>query len=195
AGPTLATFSEWLEVQRRQATPKSLFGPAIDYSRNQRASLVRYLDDARFAIDNGEAERAIRPLAVGRSNWLHVGGDGGVKDPPAALEGGGQRGAAPPQPVVVHRRRARSTRRTFRRCRRERPSSRCLGRPPRPDRLKELPSQPEVRQSGSSTDGSGQPLPGQRLLDLVEVALPVGTPIQVRAVGTRQGRFHDLAGH
>lgn len=26
------------------------------------------------AIDNGEAERAIRPLAVGRANWLHVGG-------------------------------------------------------------------------------------------------------------------------
>jgi transposase len=56
-----------------------LFGQAIEYSRNQWASLVRYLDDARFAIDNGEAERAIRPLAVGRSNWLHVGGDGGLK--------------------------------------------------------------------------------------------------------------------
>ncbi len=41
--------------------------------------MVRYLDDARFAIDNGAAERAIRPLAIGRSNWLHVGGDGGLK--------------------------------------------------------------------------------------------------------------------
>ena len=41
--------------------------------------MVRYLADARFAIDNGAAERAIRPLAVGRSNWLHVGGDGGLK--------------------------------------------------------------------------------------------------------------------
>ena len=28
---------------------------------------------------NGAAERAIRPLAIGRSNWLHVGGDGGLK--------------------------------------------------------------------------------------------------------------------
>jgi hypothetical protein len=79
AGPILATFSGWLETQRRSATPKSLFGQAIEYSRNQWASLVRYLDDARFAIDNGEAERAIRPLAVGRCNWLHVGGDGGLK--------------------------------------------------------------------------------------------------------------------
>ena len=70
AGPILATFSDWLEEQHRQATPKSLFGQAIEYSRNQWASLVRYLDDARFAIDNGAAERAIRPLAIGRANWL-----------------------------------------------------------------------------------------------------------------------------
>ncbi len=79
AGPILARFGDWIEGQRRSATPKSLFGQAIEYSRNQWALLVRYLDDARFAIDNGEAEHAIRPLAVGRSNWLHVGGDGGLK--------------------------------------------------------------------------------------------------------------------
>ena len=41
--------------------------------------MVRYLDDALFAIDNGAAERAIRPLAVGQAKWLHVGGDGGLK--------------------------------------------------------------------------------------------------------------------
>jgi transposase len=79
AGPILARFADWLEEQRRHATPKSLFGQALEYSRNQWRSLVRYLDDARFAIDNGVAERAIRPLALGRSNWLHVGGDGGLK--------------------------------------------------------------------------------------------------------------------
>ena len=79
AGPILAQFSAWLERQHRQATPKSLFGQALEYSRNQWSSLVRYLDDARFSIDNGEAERAIRPLAVGRGNWLHVGGDAGLK--------------------------------------------------------------------------------------------------------------------
>lgn len=66
AGLILATFSDWLEEQHRQATPKSLFGQAIEYSRNQWASLVRYLNDSRFAIDNGAFERAIRPLAIGR---------------------------------------------------------------------------------------------------------------------------------
>jgi len=79
AGPILARFRDWLDVHNRSATPKSLFGQAVGYARNQWASLVRYLDDARFAIDNGAVERAIRPLAVGRGNWLHVGGDGGLK--------------------------------------------------------------------------------------------------------------------
>ncbi len=79
AGPILAKFADWLEEQRRSATPKSLFGQAVGYARNQWPSLVRYLQDARFALDNGAAERAIRPLAVGRANWLHVGGDRGLK--------------------------------------------------------------------------------------------------------------------
>ena len=56
-----------------------MFGRAVGYARYRWASLVRCLDDARFAIDNGAAERAIRPLALGRVNWLHVGGDGGLR--------------------------------------------------------------------------------------------------------------------
>ena len=79
AGPILANFAGWLDLHSRSATPKSLFGQAVGYARNQWDSLVRYLDDARYDIDNGAAERAIRPLAIGRGNWLHVGGDGGLK--------------------------------------------------------------------------------------------------------------------
>jgi len=79
AGPILTAFADWLDARHRSATPKSLFGQAVEYPRNQWVSLVRYLDEARFSIDNGEAERAIRPLAIGRSNWLHLGGDGGLK--------------------------------------------------------------------------------------------------------------------
>jgi transposase len=79
AGPILTAFAYWLDVQHRSATPKNLFGQATGYARNQWPTLVRYLNDARFAIDNGAAERAIRPLAIGRANWLHVGGDSGLK--------------------------------------------------------------------------------------------------------------------
>ncbi|MDB5308761.1 MAG: Transposase family protein [Gemmataceae bacterium] len=43
-----------------------------------------YLTDGRLMIDNSAAEQAIRPLAVGRRNWLHLGGDGGLK-PTAVL--------------------------------------------------------------------------------------------------------------
>jgi transposase len=78
AGPILARFADWLELQGRSATPKCLFGQAVNYSRNQWPSLVRYVDDARFVIDNGAAERAIRSIAVGRANWLQIGGDGGL---------------------------------------------------------------------------------------------------------------------
>ena len=43
-----------------------------------------YLTDGRLAIDNGPAEQAIRPLCVGRRNWLRLGGDGGLQ-PTAVL--------------------------------------------------------------------------------------------------------------
>ena len=61
AGPILGRFADWLELQRRTTTPKCLFGQAVNYARNQWPSLIRYLDDARFAIDNGAAERPSAP--------------------------------------------------------------------------------------------------------------------------------------
>jgi hypothetical protein len=58
--------------------PKSSFGEAVSYARNQWPTLRRYLVDSRFAIDNNVTERALRPLAVSRKNWLFIGGDGGL---------------------------------------------------------------------------------------------------------------------
>ena len=43
-----------------------------------------YLTDGRLTIDNAPAEQAIRPLCVGRRNWLHLDGDGGLR-PTAVL--------------------------------------------------------------------------------------------------------------
>jgi hypothetical protein len=53
AGPILARYADWSENQGRSATPKSLFGQAIEYPRKQWPSLVRYLNDPRFSIENG----------------------------------------------------------------------------------------------------------------------------------------------
>ncbi len=78
AGPVLAAFADWLTDQDRVALPKSPFGRAVRYAVNLWPALTRYASDGRPGIDNGAAERAIRPLAVGRHNGLHIGGDGGL---------------------------------------------------------------------------------------------------------------------
>jgi hypothetical protein len=78
AGPILSPFAGWIEARHPTTRPKSPLGVAVPYARNQWPSRTRYVTDGRFAIDNGPAERAIRPLAVGRRNWLFIGGDGGL---------------------------------------------------------------------------------------------------------------------
>jgi Transposase IS66 family len=55
AGPIVRQFGEWLDVEERQALPKSPFGLAVSYARNQWSTLGRYLGDARFTI--GRVER------------------------------------------------------------------------------------------------------------------------------------------
>jgi transposase len=68
AGPILTQFGEWIEQEHRTVLPKSPLGQALTYAHNQWPSLGRYLTDARFSIDNNVAERAVRPLAIGRKN-------------------------------------------------------------------------------------------------------------------------------
>jgi transposase len=84
AAPILTAFAGWLADQRPRVLPKSSIGEAFTYATNQWPTLGVYLTDGRLMIDNAAAEQAIRPLAVGRRNWLHLGGDGGLK-PTAVL--------------------------------------------------------------------------------------------------------------
>jgi transposase len=79
AGPALESFADWLAAEVPRVLPKSKIGEAVGYAANQWPTLIRYLQDGRLTIDNGPAEQAIRPLAVGRRNWLHIAGDGGLK--------------------------------------------------------------------------------------------------------------------
>lgn len=57
-----------LPVPEGSATAK-----AIDYSLNRWAALTRYLGDGRLPADNNWIENRIRPIALGRSNWLFAG--------------------------------------------------------------------------------------------------------------------------
>jgi len=78
AGPVLQSFADWLAHEVPRVLPKSRIGEAVGYAANQWPTLNRYLEDGRLTIDNAPAEQAIRPLAIGRRNWLQIAGDGGL---------------------------------------------------------------------------------------------------------------------
>ena len=53
--------------------PKSALGEAVNYTLNMWAKLLRCFDHAEVELSNNIAENSMRPLALGRKNWLHVG--------------------------------------------------------------------------------------------------------------------------
>jgi len=60
-----------------QVLPKSNFADAISYMHNLGDTLKTFLEDPYLSPDNGESERALRPLTVGRKNWLFAGSENG----------------------------------------------------------------------------------------------------------------------
>ena len=63
--------AEYAKVQDQRGSLRSAFG----YALRQKDALMRVCDDGRLHLDNNRSERALRPLAVGRKNWLFVGSD------------------------------------------------------------------------------------------------------------------------
>jgi len=68
AKPILAQFYQWLE--KANVPPKTALGKAIQYCKNQRHKLSRYIESGELSIDNNRAERAVKPFVIGRKNWL-----------------------------------------------------------------------------------------------------------------------------
>jgi len=68
--PILDAFLSWLKIQEQKALPKSGIGEAIAYCLNQWDKLVAFLEDGRLEIDNNRSERSIKPVVIGRKNWL-----------------------------------------------------------------------------------------------------------------------------
>ena len=71
--PIAETLRQWLTRQRNQVPDGSATAKAIDYSLGRWAALIRFLDDGDLPIDNNHLENRIRPVALGRSNWLFAG--------------------------------------------------------------------------------------------------------------------------
>ena len=71
--PLLDTFHEWLMLQRQKSTDGTLIARAIDYSLKRWTALIRFANDGQLPPDNNHIENRIRPIALGRSNWLFAG--------------------------------------------------------------------------------------------------------------------------
>jgi transposase len=77
AGPLLEALHDWLHETLRTVSAKSALAGAIQYGLARWTALTRYRDDGRIEIDNNTAERAIRPVVLGRKNFLFAGSDAG----------------------------------------------------------------------------------------------------------------------
>lgn len=71
--PLLDALHEWMSLQRQKVPNGSATAKALDYSLRRWAALTRFVDDGQLPTDNNWIENQIRPIALGRSNWLFAG--------------------------------------------------------------------------------------------------------------------------
>src|SRR6478735_868100 len=73
AAPILRALELWMQQQYVQVLPKSAIGKALAYSIKRWNKLSFYITDGRLKIDNNPVENSIRPVALGRKNYLFAG--------------------------------------------------------------------------------------------------------------------------
>jgi hypothetical protein len=71
--PVLQQLHGWLKDNIMQVLPKSAMGQAIAYSLSRWEKLMIYASDGTLEIDNNLVENSIRPIALGRKNYLFAG--------------------------------------------------------------------------------------------------------------------------
>jgi len=71
--PILEDLGQWIKGNLTEVLPKSAIGQAIHYAHGKWNRLIRYLNDGRWEIDNNLVENSIRPVALGRKNYLFAG--------------------------------------------------------------------------------------------------------------------------
>lgn len=73
--PKLTSLHDWLIAHRTKTADGSGLARAIDYSLKRWPALIRYVESGSLPIDNNLVENAIRPITLGRRNWLFTGSE------------------------------------------------------------------------------------------------------------------------
>jgi len=71
--PVLDALHQWIALQRQKVPDGSATAKALDYSLRRWVALTRFVDDGQLPVDNNWIENQIRPIAIGRNNWLFAG--------------------------------------------------------------------------------------------------------------------------
>jgi transposase/polyhydroxyalkanoate synthesis regulator phasin len=71
--PLVDALHQWMLLQRQRITDGTATAKALDYSLKRWVALTRFVEDGRLPIDNNWIENQIRPVAIGRGNWLFAG--------------------------------------------------------------------------------------------------------------------------
>lgn len=79
ARPVFDELLKWVNTEQLNNLSKGPIGTALFYASHQLPKLSAYLDDGRILIDNNLIENAVRPLAIGRKNYLFAGSHQGAK--------------------------------------------------------------------------------------------------------------------
>ena len=77
--PVYRRFLRWLTIKKRRVIPNTPIEKAINYSLNHWRALQNVFADGRLEVDNNKAERAIKPVVIGRKNYLFAGSHEGGK--------------------------------------------------------------------------------------------------------------------
>lgn len=77
--PILEKFYKWVYLTSEKYVTNKKLKEALTYVKNQKESLSKFLEDGRIPLTNSKAERAIRPFAVYRKNWLFADTQEGAK--------------------------------------------------------------------------------------------------------------------
>ena len=75
--PRADAFHEWMDSQLPCLPGKGDLAKAMRYALTRWPSFTLFLEDGRVAIDNNSAERAVKPVVIGRKNWMFAGSDAG----------------------------------------------------------------------------------------------------------------------